>query len=193
MFKFNDHTRLRDSHSYLSASQHAWLHYTDDEFIDKYRAAKAAVLGSRIHALAAELISLKQRLPDTEETLNMHVNDAIDFGMSPEVVLYYSPNAFGTSDAIGYDQPRHFLRVHDLKTGSNPASMEQLYVYAAYFCLEYDMPVGKLDYNFRLYQNDTIIEDEHPDKDEIAHICDMIVRRDKLINDIQEEDSLWNR
>ena len=76
--------------------------------------------------------------------------------MTPEQVLFYSVNAFGTADAIAFDERSKLLRIHDLKTGVTPASMAQLHVYAALFCLEYDKPPFEIKYDLRIYQNDEI-------------------------------------
>lgn len=189
MMKFNNHSQLEGSHAFLSASKYSWTNYDDDHFIEVFRNTQAAARGTRIHALAAELISLGQKLPDTHATLNMHVNDAIGYRMSPEVVLYYSPYAFGTSDAISFDTEKRFLRIHDLKTGVIPAKMTQLYVYAALFCLEYDILPTEIDSEFRIYQNDDVIVDEDPDIDKISHIMDKIVHFDDIIRRIKLEES----
>jgi hypothetical protein len=45
----------------------------------------------------------------------MYINQCLQFQMQPEVVLFYSPNAYGTADAISYRYRR--LRISDLKTG----------------------------------------------------------------------------
>ena len=62
----------------------------------------------------------------------MYVNDAIGFKMTPEQILYYSDNCFGTADAILFRN--NFLRIHDLKTGkisgTHGAAFE---IYAALF------------------------------------------------------------
>lgn len=187
MIKFNDHHKLEGTHAYLSASKYSWVNYDDEHFIKTYRNSQAAELGTKIHALAAELISFKQHLPEERKTLNMHVNDAIDLEMSPEVVLYYSPYAYGTSDAISYDPENHFLRIHDLKTGTIPAKMTQLYVYASLFCLEYDLFPTEIKSEFRIYQNDEVFVDPTPDVDKISHIMDKIVHFDDLINQMRLE------
>ena len=45
----------------------------------------------------------------------MFVNDTIGYRMSTEQILFYSENAFGTTDAISIKGNK--LRIHDLKTG----------------------------------------------------------------------------
>lgn len=116
----------------------------------------------------------------------MYVNDAIGFGMTPEQVLYYSPNCFGTADTISFK--KNILRIHDLKTGETKASLHQLEVYAALFCLEYDIKPGELDdIELRIYQNDDVLVG-HPQADDILPIMDSIIHFDKLIEKCKEED-----
>ena len=69
--------------------------------------------------------------------------------MTPEQILFYSDNCFGTADAIAFRGD--LLRIHDLKTGAIPAHMEQLEVYAALFCLEYKIKPADIRMELRLY------------------------------------------
>ena len=115
----------------------------------------------------------------------MFVNDAIGYGMNSEQVLYYSDNCFGTADAICFDG--HKLRIHDLKTGDTPASIHQLEIYAALFCLEYKVRPGDILTELRIYQSDSIVVGE-PNAEIIVPIMDKIVTYDKIINKIKEED-----
>jgi hypothetical protein len=132
---FNDHSKLKGFHAFLSASSYHWLNYTEEKLITAYTNALAKERGTELHDFAAKAIELRQKLQASKKTLNMYVNDAIGFRMIPEQVLYYSDNCFGTADAISFR--KNFLRIHDLKTGATPAKMEQLMIYAALFCLEY--------------------------------------------------------
>ena len=88
------------------------------------------------------------------------MNDAVGFGMDPEVLLYYSPYFYGWCDAILYDERNKILRIHDLKTGVTQASMSQLEIYAALFFLEYGdrYKISPLSVNIelRIYQNDEV-------------------------------------
>ena len=113
--------------------------------------------------------------------LNTYVNDAIGFRMDTEQVLYYSDNCFGTADAITFNDG--FLRIHDLKTGAVPAHMEQLYIYAALFCLEYGYDPKDIRIETRIYQNDEIWI-ENPTEDEINPIIAKIKEFDPIITDI---------
>ena len=74
--------------------------------------------------------------------------------MDTEVVLYYSPNFWGTADSICFRD--NVLRIHDLKTGTGPIHEEQVLVYAALFCLEYKIRPGDIEMELRIYQNDDI-------------------------------------
>jgi hypothetical protein len=80
--------------------------------------------------------------PRNKDTVNMFINDAIGFKMASEQPLFYDFVCFGTTDAISYK--RNFLRIHDLKTGETEAHMEQLRIYAALFCLDYQARVRDL-------------------------------------------------
>ena len=84
------------------------------------------------------------------------MNDAIQYHMDPEVMLYYTDNCFGTADCISYRDG--ILRIHDLKTGSGRIHPEQLVAYAALFCLEYnERPEDMRKIELRVYQNDEIM------------------------------------
>jgi hypothetical protein len=116
--------------------------------------------------------------------LNLYVNDAIGFKMTPEQVLYFSPNAYGTADCIGFK--RGVLRIFDLKTGLVEASVHQLEVYAALFCLEYLMNPFDIEFDLRIYQNDEV-RMYKGEPDDILHIVDKIRVFDKVINQIRLE------
>ena len=175
---FNRHKHLEGLHAPFSASQYHWLRYDDDKAIERYRAKQAAEMGTRLHAWAKETIDLGIKQPRSNKTLYAYVNDAIGFKMSTEVVLYYSDLFFGTADAICFRDG--VLRIHDLKTGKEPASIEQLYVYAAYFCLEYRIKPGDIKFELRIYQNDKVLYD-NPTAEDIVPIMDKIVHINKLI------------
>ena len=102
--------------------------------------------------------------------------------MRSEQPLYFSPNCFGTTDAISFKD--NLLRIHDLKTGAAPASMHQLEVYAALFCLEYSKSPEKIDMEFRIYQNDEIIVGQ-PEGDLIEDVMQKIIFFDQLIEKVK--------
>src|ERR1700761_5075294 len=119
--RFNDHSTLAGSHAFLSASNHYWVNYDEDKLAEVFRNAQAARRGTELHAFAHEAVRLKIKLPDNDKTLNRYVNDALGFRMQTEQILFYSPNAYGTADAISFRED--FLRIHDLKTGVLPGKM----------------------------------------------------------------------
>lgn len=181
---FNSHYRLPGEHAFLGASKYHWLGYDEDKLARVFTASMAATRGTELHALASNLIRLKQGLERTNQTLNLYVNDCIGFRMAPEQPLYYSDNCFGTPDAISFRE--NVLRISDLKTGVTKASVHQLEVYAAIFCLEYRVNPFEIQMEFRIYQNDKV-RVHSGDPDEIFHIMDKIKSFDKFINQLRLE------
>lgn len=188
--RFNSHSELEGRHAYLSASKYHWINYTDEKLDRTYRTALAAQRGTDLHDLACKLIRLGVRMPRTTETINAYVNDAIGFKMNTEQVLFYSPNAFGTADAISFrlnaETGRYMLRIHDLKTGVIPGSLHQLDIYAAFFCLEYGYLPAEIDIELRIYQNDDVVV-AIGDYDEITRIMSRLKQFDELINAAKTE------
>lgn len=182
---FNRYLDLAGKHALLSASNFHWIRYSEDRLEEYYQTCAAAELGTKLHELAKDLITLGVKLPNVNETLNMYVNDAIDLGMTPEVVLYYSPNCFGTADAILFNEETKFLHIHDLKTGKHPASMDQLMVYAALFCLEYNYNPYDIHIELRIYQMGDI-RTVHPTGDDVEFVMNRIVVGDDQINKLKE-------
>lgn len=184
--QWNNHSHdvPEGAHAFLGASQHAWLNYSEEKLAMTYRNRIATLKGTKLHAIAALLIKNNIKLPKTQKTFNMYVNDAIGYKMRPEQPLYYSENCFGTADAISFK--KKLLRIHDLKTGVNPASLHQLEIYAALFCLEYNVKPGDIDIEIRIYQNDDV-QIGYPPADVILPIMDKIIRFDKIIETIKEE------
>ena len=184
--KWNDHSKIVGSHAFLGASTHAWLNDDPVKLKNRYLRWRAKERGTRLHDIAAKLIAEGIELPQTTKTLDQYVNDAIGFRMKPEQPLYYSDNCYGTADAIVYDEKLKFLRIHDLKTGEVPAKMEQLYIYAALFCLEYHKKPGLMGFELRIYQNNGI-DITNPNAEIILPIMEKIIAFDKIINNIKGE------
>ena len=185
---FNKHSNLSGLHAPFAASQSHWLRYDDDKVIEVYANKKAAAMGTRLHAWAAETIALGLKQPKTKKTICAYVNDAIGFKMDTEVVLFYSERFFGTADAISFRNG--FLRIHDLKTGKVGKiedHMEQLQVYTALFCLEYKVRPGDIQIELRVYKNDEVIA-WNPTAEDIVPIMDKIVHLDKLLQKIDREE-----
>lgn len=183
---FYKHSNLIGQHAFLGASNYHWLNYDEDKLRSVYSNMQLIQRGTRLHSLAKELIELGVKLPKTKTTLNMYVNDAIGYRMTPEQVLYFSENCFGTADCISFKSG--LLRIHDLKTGMSPASMKQLEVYAALFCLEYGYKPIDIQIELRIYQNNEI-EIYNPGYEEITFIMDKIITFDKYLMKLKEEES----
>lgn len=183
--RFYKHLDLAGKHAFLGASQYHWLNYDPEKVKQKYISYLAKLRGTELHEFAAQCIRLGQKLSGSRKTLNRYVNDAIGFGMSPEVTLFYSENCFGTTDAICFRNK--VLRIHDLKTGIEPASMWQVRIYAALFCLEYRVKPEEIEIILRIYQNDEILE-ETADPMIIRDIMKKIVNGDKIIAKLRSEE-----
>jgi len=154
---FNKHSHNPNFHAFLSASKYHWIGYDEDKVLRAFDQAQAAARGSRLHALAHDLIREGVMLRESPKTLNMYVNDSIRYRMVPEQLLVVNELCFGTPDAIGFSEKRLKLRISDLKTGASPTSEKQLLVYAAMFCMEYgetlDFSPFDLTTELRIYQN----------------------------------------
>lgn len=181
---FNKHSQLAGSHARLSASKYHWIRYDEEKLERVFQAELAAQLGSQKHDLAHKLIQLKVKLPDNGTTFSQYVNDAIGFQMESEQILFYSALCYGCADAISFKNFK--LRIHDLKTGVNRTSMDQLQIYAALFCLEYKHRPFELDIELRIYQNDEI-KILIPDPVDISSIMEQIKFFDKRLGELMEE------
>jgi len=180
---FNTHSRLEGRHAFLSPSNYHWINYSEERLTQRYTTARAAQKGTELHLFAHEAIRLGIRLPDTAQTLNMYVNDGIGYKMQVEQPLYYSDNCFGHADTLAFLQGK--LRIHDLKTGVIPGSIQQLQVYAALFCLEYIITPHEIEIELRIYQNNDVACFE-PYPETIVHIMDKIVLFDQRIEELKE-------
>ena len=65
--------------------------------------------------------------------------------------------------------------------------MEQLEIYAALFCLEYNVKPGDIEMELRLYQSDEILY-HNPTAMDILPIMDKIITFDKVINKIKDSE-----
>lgn len=204
---WNQHRNLEGSHAFLSASKYSWLSKTNEEIVQSYTNSFSQAIGTMSHAFAADYIRFREKLRKNDSrtlkmdlmrrgipeyaidiraffpTVMQYVNDSIDFMMDPEVLLYYSDLCFGTADAIQVSNG--VLRIHDLKTGSTVAKIDQLKVYAALFYLEYGQKPERLRTELRIYQSDDIIVHE-PEVDEIREVMDAIVEKDRVLQKLKE-------
>lgn len=165
--KFNDHSKLEGLHSFLSPSNYHWIGYSREKLRQVYLNHLAKERGTKLHAFARDAILYGEKLSSSKKALNRFVNDAIGYRMTPEQVLYYSPNCFGTADAISYRDG--LLRIHDLKTGTTKASFVQLQIYAALFFLEYrEYELDETEIELRIYQGNDIYVEKYVNGDEEA-------------------------
>lgn len=180
---FNRHLELHGKHAFLSPSSYHWLNYDEQKLEARFHTVVAARRGTDIHALAHESIRLGVKLSKSNQALSTYVNDAIGYKMTCEQSLYFSDNCFGTADTICFR--RNKLRIHDLKTGIIASSEKQLEVYAALFCLEYEVNPFEIEIELRIYQRDEIRVFE-PLPETILFIMDKIVDFDQQIESIKE-------
>lgn len=146
---------------------------------------RAALEGVEQHRFAAICIEEKIVQDDETTTVGLYINQCIQYKMSAEVVLFYSPNAFGTVDAISYRY--RVLRISDLKTGVTRVSEHQLEVYAALFCLEYKIdPFSLRGIELRLYKDGRVFPYD-ADPHFIKGIMDKIEHFDLVLNQLREE------
>ena len=213
--KWNNHKEYEGKHAFMSPSNYHWLNYTDIVFESRYYSQYSQLIGTTVHQLAHDCISSRMKLSKHDvhiiqmylwkafipkdaydanrilTTLVPFVNDAIGFHMSSEILLFYNEFCFGTADAISYSDYDKTLRIHDLKSGLNPADMRQCHIYAALFCLEYNINPKKLKLiECRIYQNleeQPVLVDQ-PSADYIQEIMDYIQLRSKNIESYLERE-----
>lgn len=213
-FHFNDHSRDvgPGAHAILSPSQSSWTNYDSQEYLFNLVCSKyAQEIGTLLHKLAETAIKYKVKVPkiaarpmitlwllangiprgivDADKYVSnfvAYVNDAIGFDMEPEVILKFSDNAFGTADAIRFNEKKMHLRIHDYKSGVTKPCLRQLEVYAAYFCMEYNIKPKDLTMELRIYWQDQIIVG-NPTAADILPLIDKIRESDKYIKTLKGE------
>ena len=192
--KWDDCSKLikPGDHSIFSPSQPAFFNYSVEKLLEVYRNKKAVEEGTKKHELAAMMIAAREKVWRCKRTWNMYVNDAIDYGMDPEIRLYYSEHFSGTADAIYYDPEEKILRIHDLKTGVTKAKWEQLEGYAALFFLQYgdryNMSPENSSMELRIYQSNEVRILE-PDPNDIRLKMDTYI----VFEEVLKEEDLNNR
>lgn len=211
---FEQHSELEGLHAFLSPSQYHWINYTEQRLRERVVSSQAAEIGTELHEWASKTIRLNRLQPRNNDMINKFINDAIGYKMLSEQPLFYSWNCFGTADAISYR--KNVLRISDLKTGVSDTHFEQLRIYAALFCLEYQRKVGrmrlegasdidiadKLDVNpkelhfdpmqidaiiLRIYQVNCELREEIADPNEIKALMDIIVADNAIIREMKSE------
>lgn len=204
---WNEHSELRGKHAVFAPSNPSFLNYSltaesEDIIFQRFASQYSSQIGTIVHDFAEERILYNQKLHKTNKSdllirllkagippivINLdyiygnlipYVNDAISFRMDPEVILKYSDDCFGTTDAICYRDKE--LLIHDLKTGRSMVHMDQLLVYAALFFLEYKAAPETTSTVLRIYQASDILEDR-PEPERIRAAMDQIIELDKKV------------
>lgn len=181
--RFNKHWQVEGKHAFLGASKYHWIRYDLSKMKKIWENKFNSERGTRLHNLAAFCIRERVKLAPDGSTLSLYVNDAIGFKMTPEQVLFYNDDCFGTADAISFR--KNVLRVHDLKTGLHPGSFDQPKIYCGLFCLEYKVNPYDIEMIMRIYQDGQIFE-EIADPAEIKAIMDTIGVFTKEIDAMRE-------
>lgn len=211
-FKFYDHSRdiPAGAHAILSPSKYAWTNYdSKDKLFNMVCSSYSQEIGSLLHELASIAIKNRVKIPKIAakpiillyllshniprgiidpskyvDNFCAYVNDAIGFDMTPEQPLMYSKNAFGTADAIRFNDKKMHLRIHDYKSGVTKPCLRQLELYAAYFCLEYHIKPKDLTFELRIYwENDIIVG--NPTAADIVPLMDKIIDYDNFISSLK--------
>ena len=212
---FKKHFDLEGKHAILSASTWRWLDDDPEGLIKRICSYYLPTIGTILHNIARKHIKHRIKLNKYDkknvmlelvelgipsmvidtinfdgmyETLMMYVNDCIAYRMTPEVVLKFSDYFFGTTDAIKYDEVVRFLRIHDYKSGTTTAHMQQLLIYAALFCLEYGIKPSSLEgCELRIYQACDVTVC-NPTADDIQGVIETIISHDNFLHKMREED-----
>lgn len=205
--KWNEHSKLIGKHARFSPSQPGWLKYDIQGMKERYFKSFAQQIGIQLHKFAEDRIKTGMRMRKSDKemiifellrngipdqaiqmydvdilygTIMAYINDAIKYKLTPEQILFYSMNFYGTADAIGFS--KNNLIIFDLKTGETPAHMEQLLIYAALFCLEYNYkPIDLNNIELRIYQMDEAIIFK-PELSDIVPVIDHIKTTQKLFD-----------
>lgn len=206
---FMNHSNLESKHAFLSPSKNSWINYSPDKLMVAFKNSYAQSIGTVLHEFAAKRIQYRMKLrkgdrdsmcfylkdngiPDFAiepekyfPNLMTYVNDSIGYRMTPEQILYYSDNCFGTADAISIRND--LLRIHDLKTGVTPVSMTQLELYTALFFLEYPQYRPEdTRVECRIYKSEEVLTHE-PSTESILEHMDRIVTFDEQLRNIVME------
>jgi hypothetical protein len=212
---FRRHSELEGRHAILSPSSWRWINDDIESLTKRICSQYLSTIGTILHDVARKHIKHRIKLnkydkknvmlelveqgipPMVIDTINFdvmyenfmkYVNDSIAFKMTPEVVLRVSNYLYGTTDAIKYDEEIRFLRIHDYKSGTTPAHIEQVIIYAAYFCLEYGIKPSSLSgCELRIYQAPEPIIYE-PTAEELVHTIETVIMCDNFMSKMWEEE-----
>ena len=151
-----------------------------DYIFEKYYIEELRVLSFE----GRRLLKVLSYLPkEVFETVHDYINDAIGFRMEAEVTLAMSDRMFGHADALIFQDK--LLRIHDLKTGSVPAKIEQLLGYDALYCYEYHVNPFEIEHELRIYQNGDILV-SNPTGEIIQPLIDKLIECDNILKEFEE-------
>lgn len=213
---WNMHSNLIGKHALFNPSGVTWLNYSTEEdgleqIFQRYRAQYATLIGTTMHEYAEKRIRYRLRMTKSDknsvlmylldkgipisvidmdymfDNLYHYVNDAIGFRMDPEVILFYSDNCYGTTDAIYYRNKE--LRIHDYKSGRSVPHIEQPLIYAGLFCLEYGVKPKEITTNLRIYHAEEVLEST-PEPEQIESVMTQIIALDKIVDKWKAEDMM---
>lgn len=202
----------KGSHAILSASSYSWLNYDENKLFDILQSRWANTIGTLLHELASKLIENKITVTKSEarkmiqlyllennvprvfvdpnkyiDNFVNYVKDCIGFDMRTEQPLKYSEFAFGTADAISFNEKKSQLKIFDYKSGVTQPSIHQLEIYAAYFFLEYHIKPKDVSTELRIYWNNEIIVGE-PTPAIILPIMDQAIKLDTYMQKITKSE-----
>ena len=112
IFKKYSASELPD-HAFLSPSSPSWLNWDEETLIERWRSNRASETGTKLHAMAARMITLGQRFSKSKvaerqlinyilgrdadyvsditlDTIRAYINDCEDYNMTPEVKMKFS-------------------------------------------------------------------------------------------------------
>lgn len=198
---WKDYSKLKGTHAFCGASRKGWENWDIEKLIISKENSYAQQIGTLLHEYAEKNIRAHFRINKSDKrsilrylyvekgipmnvidierlfpNLMNYINDSIGYRMDPEVVLFYSPNFYGTADAISWNNDTNELKISDLKTGTSPAGFEQLEKYAAFFCLDYKIKPKDIKHmEFRIYQNNEILYAEPEPCEVLTELIDKII------------------
>lgn len=210
-----DHSDLIGKHAILAPSKcKTWKNEDNETSYKRILGENAKIIGTLMHEYSAKMIRNLFKFTSKSEkkhvllyltengipkhvldsidfdfmysNMTNYVNDAVGFGMIPELPLYFCDTHFGTVDAITFNDKENLLRIHDLKTGVTPASMDQLIDYAALFCFQFGLKPYEFNIELRIYQNNEVLY-HNPTPEEIGPIMDKAISFDKFYKSVKRE------
>lgn len=209
-----DHSKdiPQGTHAILGASSYSWLNYDEDKLFTILQSRWANTIGTLLHELASKLINNKITVSKTEarkiiqlylldnnvprvfidsnkyvDNFVTYIKDCIGFDMRTEQPLKYSEFAFGTADAISFNEKKSQLKIFDYKSGITQPSLHQLEIYAAYFFLEYHIKPKDVQTELRIYWNNDILVGE-PTPSIIVPIMDQTIKLDNYMQKITKSE-----